>query len=76
VVVIGQRLRRAGTIALWVADAGLLIYALDHLAHGGSVLPLIGWVVFTPIAYWGMRRIDREGWDKEQERLERGDFWG
>jgi hypothetical protein len=68
--------RRAAALTLWSADFGLLIYAVDHLAHGGSVLPLLGAVVFTPIAYVGMRRIDREGWDKEQERLKRGDFWG
>jgi hypothetical protein len=76
VVVIGRRLRRATAIVLWLADFGLLTYALDHLARGGTVLPLIVCVVFTPFAYWGMRRIDREGWDKEQKRLERGDFWG
>jgi hypothetical protein len=62
--VIGRWLRRAAALALWLADFGLLIYAADHLAHGGSFLPLIGWAVFTPLAYWGMRRIDREGWTR------------
>ena len=61
---------------LWAADFGLAILAADNLAHGRGILALIGWVIFTPIAYWGMRRIDREGWDKEQERLDRGDYWG
>jgi hypothetical protein len=69
-------LRRAASTALWVFDFGLLILAADNLVHGKGVLALIGWVIFTPIAFWGMRRIDRDGWDKEMDRLNRGEWWG
>jgi hypothetical protein len=57
-------------------DAVLLVLALENLSHGKGALLLIGWVIFTPLAYWGMRRVDREWWDKEIDRLDRGDFWG
>jgi hypothetical protein len=72
----GRLLRPTARIALWIVWFGLAISTADHLAHGNGGLLLVVWVIFTPVAFWGMRRIDREGWDKEMDRLDRGDFWG
>jgi hypothetical protein len=57
-------MRRTISTALYILDMGLLIWALQNVIHGKGVLLLIGWLIFTPLAYWGMRRIDRAGWDK------------
>jgi hypothetical protein len=75
-VMSGRLVRRAASIGLWVLDVGLLIFALDNFTHGKGALLLIGWVIVTPGAFWGMRRIDREGWNKWMDRLDRGDWWG
>jgi hypothetical protein len=72
----GRLLRPAARITLWVVWFGLAIAAADNFAHGNGVPWLIGWLIFTPVAWWGMRRVDREGWDKEMERLDRGSWWG
>jgi hypothetical protein len=57
-------MRRMLPTGLYVIDMGLLIWAVKNLSQGGGALLLVGWLIFTPLAVWGMRRIDRAGWDE------------
>jgi hypothetical protein len=66
-------LRQTTSIALWVLDMVLLAWALKNVTDGKGVLLLIGWLIFTPLAFWCMRRVDRPGWD---EWMSRRDWWG
>jgi hypothetical protein len=64
-------LRRTAFTIIWLVWFGLLIAAVDTWGWWGFLV-----LIALPFAYWGMRRVDPESWQKEQERLERGDWWG
>jgi hypothetical protein len=66
-----RRLRRTASTILWLLCFGLLIGAVDTWGAWGFLL-LLAW----PPLYWAWRRVDPEGYAKEQDRLDRGDWWG
>lgn len=68
-------MRRTISTVLYVLDMGLLIWAVQNLTQGKGVLLLVGWIVCTPLAYWGMRRIDRAGWDEQLNSKDTGWWW-
>ena len=68
-------MRRTLSTGLYVLDFGLLIWAAQNLTQGKGPLLLVGWLIFTPFAYWGMRRIDRAGWDEWLSSKDGGWWW-
>lgn len=56
---------------LWLSCFGLLIGAVDTWGAWGFLV-LLAW----PPMYWAWRRVDPEGYAEEQDRLDRGDWWG